>query len=227
MDGSSVGLYSILARRGDGIGLLVDAGCGRGAHMRGTPAEAVLSRIRDHGGRVVGVDVAFPPAGNPFVDEFLPIGADGRWPVSDESADGIFSDWVLEHVDDPDSFFAECARVLKPGGFLIARTLQRWSVAAIGARATPARWHGLIIRLLQPGMDSQDVFPTRLRCNTEGQLAILLGRHLMALTAATRYRTLAGYGGRSPLLQSGLAWFESRLPESMAHAIVIEAVKLG
>ena len=42
----------------------------------------------------------------------------GRFPFPSESFDVVISSAVLEHVMDMDSFAHECARVLKPGGFL-------------------------------------------------------------------------------------------------------------
>lgn len=45
--------------------------------------------------------------------------ADARsLPFRDSSADGVVSESLLEHVDDPDSVAREMVRVLKPGGFL-------------------------------------------------------------------------------------------------------------
>jgi SAM-dependent methyltransferase len=47
------------------------------------------------------------------------IGADGRWPVSDDAADLVLATETLEHVLDPDSFLAEAIRILRPGGRLV------------------------------------------------------------------------------------------------------------
>lgn len=45
---------------------------------------------------------------------------DGRMPYADNEFDAVMFTDVLEHVEDPDSFMKECARVLKPGGVLFA-----------------------------------------------------------------------------------------------------------
>lgn len=50
------------------------------------------------------------------------IGEDGRLPCEDAEFDAVLSTQVLEHVDDPVAYLAECARVLKPGGTLMLST---------------------------------------------------------------------------------------------------------
>lgn len=47
---------------------------------------------------------------------------DGRLPVADDAFDVVLSTQVLEHVEDPVLYLAECRRVLKPGGRLILST---------------------------------------------------------------------------------------------------------
>lgn len=58
--------------------------------------------------------------GNPKAD--LELGADGTIPVGPGTADLVLSTQVLEHVEDPRGYLAECARVLRPGGKLLLST---------------------------------------------------------------------------------------------------------
>ena len=127
--------------------------------------------MRARGARVVGIDVDSSASENPFLDEFPLLR--GSWPIRTGCADVVFSDWVLEHVDRPDAFFNACGRVLRPGGILIARTLQRWSPAGIGARLVPNRLHPWLGGKLQPGMHEADIFATRMRANTARTLTRL------------------------------------------------------
>lgn len=66
--------------------------------------------------RYLGADLP----GNDGAD--LEIGRDGRVPVEDGSVDLVFSSQVLEHVDDPVGYLAECRRMLRPGGSLVLST---------------------------------------------------------------------------------------------------------
>lgn len=68
------------------------------------------------GVRYVGADIA----GNPSAD--VALAADGRLPLPDGCADLVLSTQVLEHVEDPAVYLAECLRVLRPGGRLVLST---------------------------------------------------------------------------------------------------------
>ncbi|MGZ4201449.1 MAG: class I SAM-dependent methyltransferase [Thermoleophilaceae bacterium] len=58
--------------------------------------------------------------GNPDATvELLP---DGSLPHEDDSFDAVLSTQVLEHVEDPDLYLAECFRVLRPGGRMLLST---------------------------------------------------------------------------------------------------------
>ena len=58
--------------------------------------------------------------GNP--DANIEIGSDGVLAVADASVDLVLSSQVLEHVEDPGRYLAECWRVLKPGGTFLLST---------------------------------------------------------------------------------------------------------
>ena len=51
---------------------------------------------------------------------------DGRLPIGPEEADVVLSTQVLEHVESPEIYLAECQRVLRPGGLLILSTHGHW-----------------------------------------------------------------------------------------------------
>jgi ubiquinone/menaquinone biosynthesis C-methylase UbiE len=158
---------------------VLDVGCGRGAQVPDqTPTQLELKTLRTGCAKVIGIDV--DPAGqhNPLVDEFHLITADGSWPLTDASVDLAVSDYVLEHVDDPDQFFSECRRVIKPGGYLCMRTTNAMSYFGVAARLTPNRAHAAVVqRAYVNPREQADVFPTRYRCNTVGAIRRILRRH--------------------------------------------------
>ena len=208
-------------------GNVLDVGCGRGAHLAGSRAAPELEDFRARGGTIVGIDMSPPPDGNPFVDRLALIGKDGRWPVADSSVDLAYCDWVLEHVSESDSFFAEVSRVLRPNAAFVARTMQTWSVAGIGARVVPHRFHQMMIRKLQPGMREHDIFRTALQCNTRRSLSRFMSNAGLRLGEVETHATLAGYAFGRPTLEHRVASMERRLPQGMHHALVVTGYKLS
>lgn len=59
-------------------------------------------------------------------DADVTITPDGRLALDNASVDVVLSVQVLEHVRDLDTYFAEIARVLKPGGTLLLSTHGTW-----------------------------------------------------------------------------------------------------
>ena len=156
----------------------LDVGCGRGAaadRLRERPWEECRV-LRNYCQMVVGIDVDEAGRDNPLIDEFRPIQGD-RWPIDTGSIDLLVSDAVLEHIPEPEKYFRECSRVLKPGGFLCLRTPNRWSYASLAASVIPNRFHARVIGRLQPGRAEKDVFPTYYRANTIRSIRGLLNAH--------------------------------------------------
>jgi SAM-dependent methyltransferase len=151
--------------------VVADVGCGRGCHADDPVAfRRELRVLRGHAERVIGIDVDPEAADNPIIDEFRQIGPDGDFPIADGSCDLVISDFVLEHVVDPDRFFAECRRILKPGGRIALRTTNARSYVGLLSRLIPNRRHARIVERIQDERTARDVFPTQYRCNTARRL---------------------------------------------------------
>jgi SAM-dependent methyltransferase len=157
--------------------VVVDAGCGRGAHAEDPVVfRRCLQQLRGHCRRVIGIDVqpySFP---NPLIDEFRTI-VDDRWPLDDETVDLCISLNVLEHVERPERFFSECARVLRPNGVLCLCTPNALGYPALAAQLIPNRWHAAVKRMLGSQAPDEDVFPTVYRCNTVAKVKSMMRRH--------------------------------------------------
>ena len=157
--------------------VVVDAGCGRGAYGEDPLLFRRQTRIlKGKCARVIGIDVDPHGQDNPFLDEFRLIEGQ-RWPLEDESADLIVSDNVLEHVEDPDHFLAECNRILKPGGYVCIRTPNVLSYFGLMARFVPNRRHVTVLEKAKESVKEQDTFPTLYRCNTVRSLRQALSKH--------------------------------------------------
>ena len=151
---------------------VMDLGAGRGAQLRGQgDYRTELAKLQGKVEKLIGVDVDDAVLDNPFLDEAHVISIGAPYPFPDNSFDLILSDWVLEHVANPDEFVAEVGRVLKPGGWFCARTPNRWGMIGIGANLVPNSAHKSILAKLQPGRKSEDVFPTVYRMNTMRRLS--------------------------------------------------------
>ncbi|HUT53009.1 MAG TPA: class I SAM-dependent methyltransferase [bacterium] len=157
--------------------VVLDVGCGVGVY--GSDPAGTRRKLRIMKGKclkVIGLDVDPQARENPFLDEFHLV-EEGPWPVEAGSVDVIIADNMLEHVAEPDRFFAECNRVLKKGGRLFIRTPNVWSYFGLLSRLVPDKFHhGFLARIKHP-REEFDVFPTYYRCNGIRKLRKLLRAH--------------------------------------------------
>lgn len=115
---------------------VLDSGCGEGYGTAALADAAVAGTV------VVGVDVfadaarhaaaAYAAAGAVFL-----CGDASRLPFADASFDALVSLQVIEHLDDPDAYVAECARVLRPGATFACATPNRLTFTPPGRPKNP------------------------------------------------------------------------------------------
>jgi SAM-dependent methyltransferase len=87
-------------------GRVLDYGC----------ADTPYRRLVPDGAEYVPADLP----GNP--QALVEVQPDGTVPLEDDSFDAVLSTQVLEHVADPETYLAECFRVLRPGGRMLLST---------------------------------------------------------------------------------------------------------
>jgi SAM-dependent methyltransferase len=157
--------------------MVLDIGCGRGKQSEDPCVyRRALCDLRGPRRRVLGIDVDPDGAVNPLIDEFRRIENTNDWPVETASVDLAIANSVVEHVAEPDKFFAEALRVLRPGGYLCFRTYNKWAYIGICARLVPNRLHAKVTSRVQAGRHEHDVFPTLYRCNTRRAVRRALAR---------------------------------------------------
>lgn len=157
--------------------IVLDIGCGRGCcDDDPIPIRRNLRILKGKSKKVIGIDVDKAAKTNPYIDEFHLIEED-RWPVADSTADLCLCDSVLEHVQNPDFFFSECVRVLKPGGYFCARTPNIISYFGLAVKIIPNRLHNSFLGKVQNNRKTEDIFPTLYRCNTGRKLRKILRNH--------------------------------------------------
>lgn len=166
--------------------VVVDFGAGRGGFMD-EPESWLreLQLLRGKVAKVIGVDIDPVVKENPSIDEAQVWSPGNPIDLPDASVDLILSDYTFEHVDDPSLVVAELQRILKPGGWICARTPNRWGYIALGARMVPNRLHARVLERLQPTRAERDVFPTRYRMNTRGAVRSLFPEPEWSVTAYT------------------------------------------
>lgn len=156
---------------------VLDFGAGRGLWAI-EPFPELHRRLRSFHERVAevhGVDVDPVVLDNATLTSAQVIEPGARLPFADASFDLVLADHVLEHVGEEDAptVAAEILRVLEPGGWLAARTPNKWGMIGIGARAVPNDLHTRVLRRLQPHRKAEDVFPVRYSMNTRRSLTAL------------------------------------------------------
>lgn len=155
---------------------MLDFGCGRGAY--GDDPIAIrreLRILRGKAARVIGLDVDTAGRQNPFIDEFHLLEANS-WPLPADSVDLCICDHVLEHLEEPETFFSEARRAIKKSGYLCIRTSNAWGYPALASRLIPKVLHMNVLAKAKGSLKAQDVFPAVYGCNTIPKIRAALGR---------------------------------------------------
>lgn len=183
--------------------IVLDLGAGRGARFEEDEDRFPhnLPRLQGRVAKLVGADVDPVVTSNTYLDEAHVIQPGAPLPFADLSFDLVFSDWVLEHVEDPQRFAAEIARVLKPGGWFCARTPSRWGYIALAARLLPRRLHGGVLHRVQSARKDEDMFPKFYRLNTLGAIASAFPAPLFRNASYTHNPTPSYHGNRRVLFR--------------------------
>jgi len=114
-------------------------------------------------------------------------------PIEDSYFDVVFSRYVLEHIEKPEEFLREMYRILKPGGYFIFLTPNKWHYVSLASLLTPHHFHKWYNRLR--GRDRADTFPTFYRLNSVSdirrqlQAAGFVERKLVLLECCPNYLT--------------------------------------
>lgn len=140
---------------------VLDAGCGRG--------NIVVDEFRKEIEEAVGIDIDQKATeGNVCLDKVV-IRDLENMPFLNNEFDVVLSQWVLEHLKDPDKVFSEIYRVLKPGGAFIFVTPYKGSYLVLVKRILGT---GITRKLLSQsyGRKEKDVFPAYYRANSPKSL---------------------------------------------------------
>lgn len=148
--------------------VVLDFGAGRGGALADGKIEFKkgLMSLRGKVNKVVACDVDDAVLENPGADEAVVIQPGLALPFEDQTFDMILCDFVFEHIADPELVSGELKRVLKPGGWLCARTPNKYCLISVATRLIRNSMHSHVLSVVQPERRSFDVFPTKFRLNT-------------------------------------------------------------
>jgi SAM-dependent methyltransferase len=150
----------------DGKTSVLDFGAGRGVAAEDECQwRRKMTDLRAPGRSVTAADVDDAVLQNPRADDKVVLKG-FELPFADNTFDLIVADHVFEHISDPAKMIAEFDRVLKPGGWLCARTPYLFSLLVLASSVMPSKTHAALLTVIQPGHKEEDVFPTLYRLNS-------------------------------------------------------------
>ena len=177
-------------------------------------------------GRLTGVDTDPVIMRNPAVSEAHVVTGE-TLPFEDCTFDACFSNWVLEHIPNPEAHLAEVNRVLKPGGRYVARTPNRYHYVSLVAAATPQWFHALVAnRLRALPEDAHEPWQTFYRLNTRKAVRRTAVRSGFVVDAIRVLESEPSYGMASKPLFLAFMLYErlvnatSRL-EWLRHSMIV------
>ncbi len=164
--------------------VVLDFGAGRGANISECPS-TYLQKLQIFKGRCAeahGCDIDDAVFENPYIDEARILGPDFKLPYEDNKFDLITSSWVFEHVENATVVADELLRVLKPGGYVCARTPNKNGYISVASRMVDNAKHARFLKKIQPFRKEEDVFKTFYRMNTAHQIEKIFGNGADVLT---------------------------------------------
>jgi SAM-dependent methyltransferase len=129
------------------------------------PTSNCLSQL----GPTTGLDISDEVLGNRALSEAYVYDGDS-FPFPDASFDFCVSNFVLEHVKDPETQFREVHRVLAMNGAYLLRTPNLLHYTSLAAWVLPNALHGVSNRLRGFPPGARAPFPTFYRANTAAKL---------------------------------------------------------
>ncbi len=153
-------------------GDVLDFGAGRGGFWHDDPSvyRKDIRDLRQGALTVTTCDIDDAVLAHPCSHRQVVVAPGKPLPFHSNSFDVIVSDMTFEHIEDAGAVSHELLRVLKPGGWICARTPNRYGYVTLVSRLVPNRLHSGMLRKVQPGRKAKDVFDAHYRMNSPGDV---------------------------------------------------------
>jgi ubiquinone/menaquinone biosynthesis C-methylase UbiE len=199
---------------------VLDFGAGRGSWMEldRSQTRRAIRDLRTGAGEVVAADVDEIVLQNICSHRQVLLKMGEKLPFDDASFDIVVSDFVFEHIADPKAAADELMRIVKPGGWICARTSNKNGYIALVARLIPNRSHANVLRSVQPDRKAMDVFPTTYTLSTPSAIRrYFKGRKVIAFGVASD----PSYHSNRKWLYAAFALLHKLLPRALAPGLFI------
>ena len=201
--------------------VVVDFGAGRGRIHIDDPIayRRSLTSLKGKVKEVIGIDVDSAVTTNHAIDRAIVISGP-ELPLPDRSVDLILSDFTFEHLGDPQAIARNFERVLKPGGWICARTPNRFGYIALANRFLPDSLRSRVLRGAQPERKEEDVFPAFYRLNTLRDIGRLFPRPRF-IQASYYWDASPSYHFDSPFVFRLFSWLHSVSPNAFKTMLMV------
>ena len=136
----------------------------------GPATKSAIRRFKGTVREVCGADIDAVVLSNDELDRAVLIEG-GKVDFPSGYFDLIYSDFVIEHVENPREFLSETLRLLKPGGKFYFRTPNLFHYVSMISWLTPQSFHEFIAnRIRQLPEDAHEPWPTFYRLNTRAAI---------------------------------------------------------
>ncbi len=143
----------------------IDVGGGKSIFPHDRKLSCELAKRCEH---LVGVDPSTNLDQNDLVDERC------KATIEEYYNEGVFDlatlRMVAEHIQQPEKVVQSFSRLIKPMGYVVIYTPNRWAFVSVMASLMPNKLHASFARFMSPGRKDEDVFPTFYRMNTRRRL---------------------------------------------------------
>jgi SAM-dependent methyltransferase len=150
-------------------------------------------------GKVVGVDISEDVQTNQWLAE-AHVYDGNAIPLPDDTFDACVSDFVLEHVENPETHFREVYRLLRQDGSFCFRTPNLLHYVTIGSLLIPNGAHKVVANRLRGLESSNSVYPTFYRANTARRVEALARKVGFRVKLLRSIEPEPSYGRRSSIL---------------------------